>query len=368
MGAEEWAMTDSTDFPAAEGAGLLLPPGVVQPLDLRVLIDDLHVMAWFSGHPAYEAVEAMIRYRAGQAPFVRAILTRHDQSQVDHLNDETVVAMVRRAGGLRETVHADVRVVGETVDGLPQAQVEFISASGERVELLVRAATRPDARYGGLTDPGNHSLTGSLPVMVRGRSSKAGVATLVKIDGVSYQVPELAGWSPDFRCVQGVYTEHHQMGLVRSGSRSCTVVQEPQQIALGSAWRHEMADGERLAWQVREQVGDRVLVESESPQRRERVKAQVRGPSLLVHEIECLAPACGPPGFVIRFPDAGRFALSLGSARDLITGSASCQQQADGVHVLSLQPREPAWAERRPVEVSMERCESQLRLSCRIAC
>jgi hypothetical protein len=41
----------------------LLPNWIVQPFNLRFEPDDLHVMAYFSDHPEYEAAEAMIRIR-----------------------------------------------------------------------------------------------------------------------------------------------------------------------------------------------------------------------------------------------------------------------------------------------------------------
>ena len=40
--------------PLAVHAGLLLPPQVIQPFGLRFIRDDLHVMAYFDGHPEYE--------------------------------------------------------------------------------------------------------------------------------------------------------------------------------------------------------------------------------------------------------------------------------------------------------------------------
>src|SRR5665213_1296025 len=64
--------------------GLLLPRGVVQPFPLLYRLDDLHIMGVIDGHPKYEAVEAMIERRLGGASSIRAILTRHDQSQIDH--------------------------------------------------------------------------------------------------------------------------------------------------------------------------------------------------------------------------------------------------------------------------------------------
>jgi len=47
--------------PRASEAGIVLPPGLLQPFLLRFRREELHIMAFFSGHSDYEAVEAMIR-------------------------------------------------------------------------------------------------------------------------------------------------------------------------------------------------------------------------------------------------------------------------------------------------------------------
>ena len=73
-------------------AGLDLPADFLQPFLLRFRREDLHIMAFFVGHSDYEAVEAMIRYRADGTPSIRAILTRHDQRQIDHVNDDHLLA------------------------------------------------------------------------------------------------------------------------------------------------------------------------------------------------------------------------------------------------------------------------------------
>ena len=81
----------SKDLRAGE-AGIVLPPDLLQPFLLRFRREELHIMAFFGGHSDYEAVEAMISYRADGTPSIRAILTRHDQSQIDHVNDDDLSA------------------------------------------------------------------------------------------------------------------------------------------------------------------------------------------------------------------------------------------------------------------------------------
>src|SRR5262249_11781026 len=95
-------------------AGLDLPADVLPPFLLPVPREDLHIMAFFNRHSDYEAVEAMIRYRGNGTPSIRAILTRHDQRQIDHVNDDHLFA--EGGGVLRQTCCRDIEFV---VDALP---------------------------------------------------------------------------------------------------------------------------------------------------------------------------------------------------------------------------------------------------------
>src|SRR3569832_840476 len=96
-------------------AGIVLPPGLLQPFLLRFRREDLHIMASFSGHPDYEAVEAMIRYHGDGTPSIRAILTRHDQRQIDHVNDDELSAEGR--GVTRQTCRREIALAVNTLPG-----------------------------------------------------------------------------------------------------------------------------------------------------------------------------------------------------------------------------------------------------------
>ena len=95
----------SEDLCARE-AGIVLPHDLLQPFLLRFRYEQLHIMAFFSGHPDYEAVEAMISSRGDGTPSIRAILTRHDQRQIDHVNDDALSA--EGHGVIRQTCRRDI--------------------------------------------------------------------------------------------------------------------------------------------------------------------------------------------------------------------------------------------------------------------
>ena len=197
--------------------GILLTPGIIQPFDLRFEPDDLHVIVYMQGHPAYEAVEAMIRRRPAQPSRVRAILTRHDQTQVDHLND-AAACIEAQVFDSRQTVYRDIDVTEEGTPARPCVTVRFTSFANETIELHLETASPPDVARGGLTDPGGHAPTSSLPLMWRGKSCLAGLGTTVRIDGVACEVAERVRSPLGFVGLHGFYTEIHQMGAVRAST------------------------------------------------------------------------------------------------------------------------------------------------------
>jgi hypothetical protein len=192
--------------------GLPLPSGLVQPFFLRFRTDDFHVMAFFRGHPVYEAVEAMIGRRADGSFAVRAILTRHNQTQIDHVNDERLATSMR--GAVREICETAIEVRPGERHGRPRIEVEFTSFAGERIVLDVTAVEKPTKAGAGLTDPGTHSLTTSLPIMWRGASALASPETRVEIDGRAFAVPEKLR-TPRFTAHEGYFTQPHAMGAFR---------------------------------------------------------------------------------------------------------------------------------------------------------
>lgn len=174
-------------MPLDDQLGLLLPCNIVQPFFLRYQPDDLHVIAFIAGHPAYEAVEAMIKCRADGGADIRAIITRHDQSQVDHINSAASMAQVR--GTARDYHECNIEFTEETRSHSRRVRVAFASFAGENIDLEVTALGLPTTRASGLTDPGAHSATSALPMMWRGASALGGPQTRIVIDGHRYEAP-----------------------------------------------------------------------------------------------------------------------------------------------------------------------------------
>lgn len=357
-------MTNSSPL-SPPAPGLRLPPGLVQPFDLRMLDDDLHVMAFVDGHPDYEAVEAMLSRAGPQGGWsVRAILTRHDQTQIDHVNDPEAATARGTASPEREVCHSEVEIESSQVSGLPRLRVAFTSHRGEPVVLTVQAAFAPSAQRGGVSDPGRHAANSSLPLMLRGRSSVAGPGTTVSIGGVACAIsPWPHGAPPHQNWLHGFYTERHQLGLLRAGSRTLTLLEQPKVLAPGECWRYRLegaAEPDRV-YRIERREGERLEVVLNAARRVERVSIRLgdAGVASLL-DVTC-APAPGEDALQLSFPAPGRFALGIGTARDLVTGRA----ESDGRH-LRLMPQAPAWAVARSLDLRVLRDGACCALRCAI--
>ncbi|MCR6475857.1 hypothetical protein NU688_06795 [Variovorax sp. ZS18.2.2] len=339
------------DVSVVSAHGLFLPAGIVQPFDLRFASDELHVIAYFQGHPEYEAVEAMIHRKGSAQTLVRAILTRHDQTQIDHVNDRTAHIEAQAFEG-RQTVYREIEVDQEGRPERPCTTVRFLSFANEVIQLRVAAASPPDAARGGLTDPGGHSPNSSLPLMWRGKSCLAGPGTTVLIDEKAYEVGERIRSPQGFVGLNGFYTEMHQMGAVRASTRAFDVMHEPSQISKGSSWIYAGANGQEMRYVVTDMnLSGQIVIESKSGSRAERIWAEIHGQHLRLLKVERLGRDATESGFVVRFPAHGRFAMDVANNQGVVVGSASITHEVNGACEIELQPQEPHWAAARRVRV-----------------
>jgi hypothetical protein len=151
---------------------------ILVPFELVGIQAEYHVMAWFTGHPDYESVEAFV-YGDGQ---IRAILTRHGGSQIDAFNYDDPDLSSGREWYATDITFALAR------NG-KDARLEMGMPNGKRLVLSFAGQGKPNPRHGGLTDPGNHSVDTGLPAMYRRASSVSGSGSSITIDGKAYEIP-----------------------------------------------------------------------------------------------------------------------------------------------------------------------------------
>ena len=334
--------------------GLPLPAGFIQPFDLSFAPDDLHVMAYLADHPSYEAIEAMIRVRTDGAPLVRAIVTRHDQSQVDHSNDpRQLVSFARRE---RHRSEIDCRI--EDRPDCLRVSLRFQSCGREDVMLDITSLGRPDSKRGGLTDPGGHSLTSSLPVMYRGRSTLVSPQTRVTIQRERFELPvqiEVAGRPI---AMKGYVTELHHMAALRAGEMELELVDSPGAFEAGERWIYACGD-DRIVYDIVAAEAGVIEVVRADQKGTESIRANVTDDGLELTEL------------VVRDADADQhlarlnfksrvFSLTIDDADQLVTGTFGAPRGTNSESVLRLWPQEPAWARARPVALTLKRAEGHL--------
>ena len=327
---------------------LAVPPDVLQPFFLRYRHDDLHVMAFFNGHAEYEAVEAMISQRADGGFSIRAILTRHDQSQVDHINNEALLADMR--GAQRETCRRQIELQLNPGEGGRRARLSFSSYLGERLVLDLTTMGEADPSRGGLTDPGGHSPSSSLPLMWRGATALAGPQTSVTIDGVNYAVPE-----DDRRphlAPKAYYSAPFIMGVIRAGTVRTRLLGRPDRFEVGATWVSDV-DGREVVRRVTECRADgRLCIETDGGG--ETIIALVGDDGLKITEIRALGDEKAGSGLTLAFKTPGRFALSMEGAPNLVAGTVETSNPAQSSRI-SLRPATPDWATGRVVHVDCVR-------------
>jgi hypothetical protein len=344
-------MTHSLDI----GAALLMPAGVLQPFPLRFRRDDLHVMAFFKGHPKYEAVEAMIQVRTDRGNSIRAIITRHDQTQIDYVNDDALLAAHR--GSDRECLRRQIDLETESLAEGRRARLEFRSQAGERVALDMVSAGQPDVKRGGLSDPGGHSAGSALPLMWRGATTLAGPRTKVTIDGVEYPVPEKIRAGP-FVAHEGYFTERHSMGAIRSGTVSARLLKTPDRLDVGAEWVLQHDDDE-TTYRVTARGGDGMLCITKLDGAGETITAYAIEDRLAVTRISLPADAGSTDGLVLAFGRDAGFGLSIEGQPDIVSGGVHLAERPDG-SVISLRPLQPAWAVARIVRVACLRAGDRM--------
>lgn len=337
-------------------AASLLPADILQPFDIRYICDDLHVMAYFENHPIYEAVEAMIRRQGTGQPIVRAILTRHDQTQVDHVSDERLI--ISAGATRRETYYREVSVVEDLSGKCPHVKIQFLSHAGESVMFDITAASPPDSSRGGLSDPGGHAATCSLPIMWRGKSALAGEATRVVIAGVNYPVPVKFRTGAHFVAHNGYFTESHHMAVFRAGEVVLSIAEVPSSYVVGARWTYETVEGERTYRLVELAPDGQVRIELLG-RVSEVLRGRLVGGRLQLQEIQILTSSQSTDRATLKIDQVGQFTIGIDENEGVVAGEITM----DNSGTINLIPKLPVWAKDRQVVVVATRQQQRIVLT-----
>jgi hypothetical protein len=155
---------------------------VISPFNLLAYTSTYHIIGFFDGHPQFECIEAFIfqkKLPSGQ-PSIRAILTKHDKTQIDFVNEKELLRSER------EVYFSQIYFDYTTKDN--SASLRFTSNDGVEVFFSYKSAYSPSAQYGGMTDVRGHSPRVGLPLLYRDKSAVATKKCFVRFDDKKYPI------------------------------------------------------------------------------------------------------------------------------------------------------------------------------------
>jgi hypothetical protein len=329
----------------------------VQPFTLTFERHPAQVIVFLANHPEYEAIELMVTPRDRQPPLLRATITRLDEVQIDHFNDERTVRERSRLLTGRLTAYSAISYEQGEVDGLPTVRLRFRSYRGERIELYFQARAEPSAELGGFINPGGHASNSSLPVMWANASAFAGPETVLSIDSVAYELrPTFPG--------PGIYTEGFLIGVLRASRLSLYEVWSPRRLARGEQWVYLDNFGNWHVYEITAVDGPLVTIVRNTTStvlEQEVITAWRERSGLRLRTVR--ATGLGwfegpvpprPAGFTLDLSTPGRFSLSVDEHSQLVTGTAT-RERRGFTERWTLRPEEPEWTRERVVRATAVR-------------
>jgi hypothetical protein len=192
---------------------------VISPFDLLAYTSRYHIIGFFDGHPQFECIEAFIFHKkltSGQ-PFIRAILTKHDKTQIDFVNEKELLRSEREVSLTK--IYFDYKAKNNT------ASLRFTSNDGVEVFFSYKSGYSPSAKYGGLTDVRGHSPRGGLPLLYRDKSGVATKKCFVRFDDKKYPITmdEEISQPPFFVAYMAYFSEGYHCLFFRTFEKTFSV-------------------------------------------------------------------------------------------------------------------------------------------------
>ncbi len=298
----------------------------LQPFNLYFDRNDEFVMLWPEGHPAYEAVEAMIKFRKDKEPWVRVILTRHDATQVHLMNDEPEVQFLKKVSNI-EVYCRPISYIKTYEDEKPQIIMEFTTHKDERVLFDFRGLGKPSAQYARVSSGGRHASTTIFPLMYSERVTLAAPGSRVVFDGKAYE-PAVQK-QPHFTSVNGNYTDSFEIMALRVMSDGLKLESAPIKMEAGQAWVYDQK-GAKQIYTIESVSGDTLTIRK----RNEVVVGELKNGALSIRKIFLTANTLNKKSmFTFDFNPAlpvtigkassseGKFTMSIDEFPNLVTGN-----------------------------------------------
>lgn len=350
------------------GAALFL-----QPLAVSYEPYDYHVMLYFKGHPVYESVEAMIQEQGRQIPYIRVIMTRHDQSQVEYINDPPTVERIKATNKGRECYDAPIQYTHLQIKEQHHFFLAFTAQNEDAVVFDFRSAGKARTWFAGLVDPKDHARDSSLPIMYRERSTLADPGSKITLNGIAYKIP-VKIWVPlFFKGMKGYYSESFAMGAIRQSEQRLQQISSSANMAVGEQWVYGASD-RLLSYDIIERTGNQVILQNDNETIFARVSAEGFGIEKLLYADPggyqgpaftfSFDPLLPTPYYTGTLQQEIHFNIAIKDS-SLITGAIRMQRQEGAVKYL-INADQPKWAARRNVCIVVKEEGPQIILETRI--
>jgi hypothetical protein len=325
---------------------------LLNPFNIIYERSDMHVMLYFTGHSKYEAIEATIGDTNSND--IRVIITRHDQTQIDYMNNREKVDKIQQAGTTREVYYAQIEYKKNDNNYKPEVMLQFQTVDNEQVDFKLICAAKPSKGHAGLTDPEGHSATTSLPLMYRDLSTLASNKSSVQIDGIKYKIPVLVYVPIFFTGMKGYYSENFKMGIIRTGERDTDIIESPSAYEVGNKWVYKMNDT-LTEYTITKIENKNITITSTN----ETITGVLVNDTIGIENIAI--SAVGETSSMRIFFDTPlfnnvdgdvqtRFSIGIDENTNLVTGTIKYTSQTEGQEY-QLIPSEPTWAQIRKMDI-----------------
>lgn len=340
---------------------------LLNPFNLFYERNDMHVMLFFTGHQKYESIEAMICEK--DSLDIRVIITRHDQTQIDYMNNIKKVEKLKSSGTNRETYYTQIEYKKIDDNLKPEVSLRFCTIDNEQVDFKLVCVGKPSKKHAGLTNPEGHSVTTSIPVMYRDLSTLASNKSRIEINGLNYSIPVLIHVPVFFTGMKGYYSENYKMGIIRAGELNSEIIQYPNGFTVGEKWVYKMSDEVR-EYTISKIDNDLVTITSVN----EKITGILVGDKLGILNIGVSAINNNSSMLIsfekplfnnLNYDAETGFSISIDENKNLIMGSVKFQKKTSGQEY-QLIPSVPAWAQCRKMDIVINENQKNINWKCKI--
>lgn len=321
---------------------------ILFPFQLITYTAEYHIIAFFDGHDTYESLEAFIFPEDDTGRPIRAILTKHDNTQVDFINRENMDSPIR------ECISSEITF--EYHNHGKAAVLSFTDNLMNDWRLNYRADYEVSKEWGGLIDVEGHSPDSSMPLFCYDLAGIASEGTFVSENEKRYSisVDQEASKPPYFTAYQAYVSEGYNAAIFRTG------------VAIELLERFIFENGVKQA--VYDHDGIKQTAELEWNGSIPEIRS-ISASSILYSPVRSVKVEFNPPLPNLHALPSGeeygiRFSISFDSTLDVVYGDITLRRIDEETVELRMEPAYPAWvAQQRRMQYQLTEEKGQLQYS-----